>query len=442
LIIGSSQLGKLLGVKIPRSSYVHMTLYEAGKRLDEVTTETAILAAVNLLMFILIQQAKKQGLKRFPESNPDNHMKRTMIQSTPTALIVRAAPAVLYVCACVHVCMCVCCCVEVGCGLVLTLVHPYPVLPPFQVVVANLIIVPVFNLEDKVALVGDIPAGLPDPFEVFDGMDSNWWKDVQTLAVPALVLSLVGFMEAISIAKAMGMKYPSPVPLSSNQELYGMGIANLASAFFSGVPVTGGFSRTVVNGSAGSKSPMSSFISGVLLLIVVQFMTSLFENLPLVTLAATIIVSVAKLIDFHTPQHLWRVSRPDFLVFLVAFVATLLLGIEEGILVAALLSLGVVIKQTTSPHWAMMGRLVRVLLMFDLLVVLCCVVGGVTRLDPHSICSVGCAVYLCICVFVYLCICVFAYVYRKPPASSLSLSPTLCLVSCLLLLVLLLFGVT
>lgn len=314
IIIGSSQLGKLLGIKLPRSKYVAVTWYEAVSRSNDIHGLTVLLALGNFALFAVIMWMKRRALQKWPESSPANAMKRTLVSSVPTALIV---------------------------------------------VIVNLVLVVAFNLESEgIATVGDIPSGLPAAFEVFDNAGSSWWEDVQTLAIPALVMSLVGFMESISISKAMAMKYPSPaVPLQSNQELYAIGIANVVVSLFSGMPVAGGLSRTSVNGGAGARTPLSSLVSGLLLMVVILFATTLFEPLPDVTLAATIVVAVAKLLDATTPRILWRVSKPDLLVFVVSFVATLVTGIEEGILIACVLSIAIVVRQTTKPHWALLGHL-------------------------------------------------------------------------------------
>lgn len=116
--------------------------------------------------------------------------------------------------------------------------------------------------------------------------------------------------------------------------------------------------RTPVNGNAGARTPLSSVITAVLLLITALVATPLFKHLPQVTLAATIVVAVTNLLDFKTPLLLWHVSMSDLIVLVTAFLGTLLLGIEEGVMLACVLSLAVVIKRTTTPHWAVLGRLV------------------------------------------------------------------------------------
>jgi len=394
---------------IPASPYAYVTIYETIKRVGDIHSTTLLISLENIVLFLLIAWCKKRLLRRYPEWDPSFMMKRTLVQSIPSALIVRSSFRALQPTTRVESTTVL----VVALDLRFTVVST-PLFVVVQVVVVNLLLVPLFNLKAKgVAVIGSIPAGLPSPFELFEDIDSDWWNDIQLLILPALVMSLVGFLEAISIAKAMGMKYArvclvvcarvcvmcvcacttrvwsgffhlccvlclvarppggryrSEVALSSNQELYGHGLANIVASFFRGVPVAGGFPRTVVNGSAGATTPLSSGIAGFLLLMVVLFITSVFENLPLATLAATIVVSVAKLLDFRTGLLLWKVSRPDALVFVVAFVATLLLGIEEGVIVACVLSVAIVIRQTTSPHWAVLGRLVRSFVVFIILV--------------------------------------------------------------------------
>lgn len=201
-----------------------------------------------------------------------------------------------------------------------------------------------------VSIVQDVPAGFPSPsLPVFR------WEAVKALWPTALTISLIGFMESISVAKAFASRHRYQV--DANQELVALGVANLAGAFFQAYPVTGGFSRTAVNAQAGAKTSLSSLITAALIALTLVFFTPLFYYLPKAILGAIVMVAVFGLIDFRAPFRLWKVKRADSILMLVTFVATLALGIEQGILVGVIASLGVFVFRSTNPHTAELGRL-------------------------------------------------------------------------------------
>ncbi|MBD3616584.1 MAG: solute carrier family 26 protein [Gracilimonas sp.] len=209
----------------------------------------------------------------------------------------------------------------------------------------------VFGLnESGVAIVGDIPRGLPS-FK-FTSMS---WADIELLLPTILVISLVGYMESIAVAKAIANKHGYKV--DPNQELIGLGVANIGGALFQSYPTTGGFSRTAVNDQAGSRTGMASIVSAVIIALTVLFLTPLFYYLPSAVLAAIIMVAVAGLFDTHEMRHLWKTDRKDLALLVITFIATLSLGIEEGIAVGVLISLGLVIYSSTKPHSTELGRL-------------------------------------------------------------------------------------
>lgn len=222
---------------------------------------------------------------------------------------------------------------------------------PLLAVIVGIGAVHVFGLESLgVQIVGQIPSGLPH-FSVlhFDG------ATVSALLGTAMAISLVSFMESIAVAKAIQSRHKD-YTLDANQELIALGTANLGGAFFQSYPVTGGFSRTAVNDQAGAKTGMASMISAVLIILTLLFLTPLFHNLPNAILASVIMVAVFGLIDYREAIHLWKTDRSDFWMLLVTFIATLLLGIEEGIGIGVILSLGLVIFRTSRPHIATLGR--------------------------------------------------------------------------------------
>lgn len=220
------------------------------------------------------------------------------------------------------------------------------------VVVLGILIVWLFGLDEKgVRIVGEVPDGLPAFTKIDIDVDS-----MHALLPIALAISLVSFMESIAVAKAMAQRHRN-YKLDSNQELIGLGAANLGGAFFQSFPVTGGFSRTAVNDQAGAKTGLAAIISAALIGITLLFLTPLFSNLPNAILAAIILVAVFGLIDTKEMKFLWHTRREDFAMFAVTFFATLLIGIEEGIATGVVLSLVMVVYRSTRPHVAVLGRL-------------------------------------------------------------------------------------
>lgn len=205
--------------------------------------------------------------------------------------------------------------------------------------------------EAGVKIVQDVPDGLPAPMiPAFD------WANIQQLLPIALTISLVGFMESIAVAKAIQAKHKD-YKIVPNQELIGLGIANIGGAFFQAFPTTGGFSRTAVNDQAGARTGMASILSALLIILTLLFLTPLFYYLPKAILASVIMVAVFGLIDYKEAIHLWKSDRRDFWMLIITFVATLSLGIEQGIGLGVVLSLILIIYQTTRPHLAVLGKI-------------------------------------------------------------------------------------
>ncbi|MCF6297898.1 MAG: STAS domain-containing protein, partial [Flavobacteriaceae bacterium] len=142
-----------------------------------------------------------------------------------------------------------------------------------------------------------------------------------------------------------------------NQELIGLGLANVFGSFFQSFPTTGGFSRTAVNDQAGAKTGLATIISAVLIIITLLFLTPLFYNLPKTILASVIMVAVFGLVDYKEAIHLWKSDRTDFFLLLITFIATLTIGIERGIGLGVILSLAIVILKTTRPHVAVLANI-------------------------------------------------------------------------------------
>lgn len=204
--------------------------------------------------------------------------------------------------------------------------------------------------EQGIQIVGAVPAGFPEVS--VPSFDLALWRRLLPLAV---TIALVGYAQSFAIAKSLQAKRKDPV-VDANQELVALGLANLGAAFFSGFPVAGGFSRTAVNDKAGANTALSSMISATLILITLAFFTELFFSLPLAILAAIILVAIFSLIDVTEPLALWKKDRSDFAMWLATFGATLMLGIEIGILSGMGLSLLMVVYKASRPHMAEVGR--------------------------------------------------------------------------------------
>ena len=196
------------------------------------------------------------------------------------------------------------------------------------------------------AIVGFIPDGLP-PI-VIPGFD---FSIMNQMIVTAITIGLIGFMEAISIAKAMAAK--TKQRLDADQELMGQGLANVASSFFQGYAVSGSFSRSAVNISAGAVTGFSSVVTAVIVGITLLFLTPLLYHLPQATLAAVIIMAVINLIKFAPILHAWKVEKHDAIVAVTAFTLTLLFAphLENGIVIGVILSLALFLYRTMEPRF-------------------------------------------------------------------------------------------
>lgn len=221
---------------------------------------------------------------------------------------------------------------------------------PIAAVVLSTLAVVVFDLEAKgVKVVGEIPQSLPPlTFPVFD---LALW---QQLLVPALLLSVIGFVESVSIAQTLAAKRRQRI--DPDQELIGLGAANIAASFTGGYPVTGGFARSVVNFDAGAETPAAGIITAAGIAIAALFLTPLLASLPIATLAATIIVAVLSLVDLKTVSMVWRYSRADFAAMAATILITLGFGVEPGVLAGVALSLALLLWRTSRPHAAIVGR--------------------------------------------------------------------------------------
>jgi SulP family sulfate permease len=207
-----------------------------------------------------------------------------------------------------------------------------------------------FGLAERgVKIVGDVPTGLP-PFSV-PSFSIDLWS---SLIVSAVVISIIGFVESVSIAQTLAAKNRQRI--EPNQELIGLGAANIGAAFTGGFPVTGGFSRSIVNYDAGAVTPAAGAFTAIGLGVASLFLTPLIFHLPKATLAATIIVAVLSLVDFSILKKTWQYSKSDFAAVVITMAMTLLVGVELGVMTGVAISVLIHLFKTSRPHMAIVGQ--------------------------------------------------------------------------------------
>ncbi|MCE8027300.1 sulfate permease [Halomonas daqingensis] len=300
LLIAASQIGHLLGVELVARDLLPR-LAELVGGLADIHLPTLAIGAGSLLFLLLLRQYGRSTLRGLGLSRP------------LADLLTRSGPV-------------------------------------FAVVVTTLA---TWQLELDaigVAVIGDIPQGLP-PLSI-PGFDASLW---QALLVPALLISVVGFVESVSMGQMLAARRRERI--SPNQELVGLGGANLAAAFTSGMPVSGGLTRTVINYDAGAQTPLAGMFAAIGIGAVTLFLTPALAYLPIATLAATITVSILTLIDIPLIRQTWRYSRSDFAAMAVTILLTLVEGVETGIISGVAISIGLFLYRTSRPHSALVGRI-------------------------------------------------------------------------------------
>ncbi|GMH07932.1 hypothetical protein Nepgr_009772 [Nepenthes gracilis] len=219
---------------------------------------------------------------------------------------------------------------------------------PLTGVLLGTAFVKIFN-PSSISVVGEIPQGLPK-FSVPEG-----FAYLKSLIPTAFLVTGVAILESVGIAKALAAK--NGYDLDSNQELFGLGVANILGSFFSAYPTTGSFSRSAVNHESGAKTGLSGITTGIIMGCALLFLTSLFEDIPQCALAAIVVSAVMGLVDYGEAILLWQVDKKDFVLWTITFTTTLFLGIEIGVLVGVGVSLAFVIHESANPHIAVLGRL-------------------------------------------------------------------------------------
>ncbi len=299
LIIATSQLGGLLGISTEGHALPEL-LGSIGAHIGEVNWYTLAVGAVSLGLLLWIRYDLKNWLARF------------RVPKGIATIVVRAGPV-----------------------LVVFLTMAWSAL---------------FDLGSKgVALVGQVPQGLP-----MLSLPSLDIDTIQALAVPAIIISIVGFVESISVAQTLAARRRERI--TPDQELIGLGASNIAAAIGGGYPVTGGFARSVVNFDAGAATPAAGAFTAIGIALATLLLTPFLAVLPKATLAATIVVAVLTLVDFSILKRAWSYSKADFVAVAFTLAGTLVLGVETGIALGVGASIVIFLYRSSRPHAAIVGQ--------------------------------------------------------------------------------------
>lgn len=299
LVIASSQLPTLLGIQASGDNM--LTLWHGILlQIDEVHGVTALLSLLTLLLLLLF---RRYGVRALQTAGLSLFWAQTLSRSVPALLVISGTWAIRQ----------------------------------------N------FTILAGVRTVGQIPTGLPAL--TWPHWDAPLW---QALLMPAILISIVGYVESISVAQNLAMKRRERI--DPDQELLALGAANLAASFSAGQPVTGGVSRSVVNMDAGAQTPAAGFFTAVGMLLATLFLAGWLSDLPRFILAATIIVAVLSLLEWQVFIDTWRRNRSDFLALLMTFMITLLVNVESGISAGVLLSVAMHLYRSSRPHIAIVGQ--------------------------------------------------------------------------------------
>jgi len=301
VLIILSQLKHLLGLEIPRTVHLPEAFTNITTHLNEINTTTAVLGISSIAIMLLL---RSDWLHKLGES------------MLPTRVIDFIA--------------------RIG---------------PLFIVATTIFIVWWLALDQNanVNIVGAIPAGLPSLS--IPNIDITLVRELLPIA---FIIAIVGYLESVSVAKALATRKRQKI--DTDQELLAHGICNLGASISGGYPTAGGFGRTMVNYDSGANTPMASIITAILMSVALLFLTPLLYFLPHSALAAIIIVAVSALIDYKAFKHAWLYDKADATALLVTFVMVLTLGVEIGILTGACLSIGIYLHRSSNPHVAVVGR--------------------------------------------------------------------------------------
>ncbi|MEO1014522.1 MAG: sulfate permease [Pseudomonadota bacterium] len=299
VIIAVSQVKHLVGVEAHGENLVAI-LTSLAEHLPDANGPTAIVGVVSLAFLFWARSGVAPLLRRW--GLPDR----------PSTLIARAAPAFA--------------------------------------VIAGIAAVGVFRLDaEGVAVVGDIPVGMPRI--AAPTFDAEIWRE---LLGAALLISVIGFVESVSVAQTLAMKRRESI--NPDQELIGLGVANLAAGVSGGYPVTGGFARSAVNFDAGAETPAAGAFTAVGIALAALYLTPQLYYLPKAVLGATIIVAVSSIIDVHALRRTFVYSKSDFAAMAATIAVTLTAGVELGVMTGVGVSLFLHLYNTSRPHFAIVGQ--------------------------------------------------------------------------------------
>lgn len=224
-------------------------------------------------------------------------------------------------------------------------------LSPVVAVIASSVCVALFDLGSAgVATIGNVPSGLPRL--ALPAFSLEMWRQ---LAGSAALLATIGFVESISVARGLASRRRERI--DPNQELIGLGTANLAAGLSGGFPVAGGFSRSVVNHDAGAATPAAGILAAILIAVISVYLAPVLSLFPKATLAATIVVAAWSLVDFSVLRKAWTYSKADFFAASVTIALTLFSGVEIGVAAGILVSLVIHIYKTSRPHVVEVGEM-------------------------------------------------------------------------------------
>ena len=304
IIIAFSNMKDVLGVQVPRGESIVDVLWALGGALGDTNPVTLAIGGGGIAFLLLLRGPLTRRAKRL----------------------------------------------ERGRMAVLTLLRAGPLL---LVALATLAVFALdLDTAAGVKVVGHVPSGLP-PLTL-PGLDQALWL---ALLPSAVLIALIGFLESVAVARALAAKRRETV--DANNELVGLGAANVAAAFTGGIPVTGGFGRSNVNFDAGAVTQLAAIVTAALVAVSVLVLPPLFGPLPPAALAAIIVVSVLQLVDPQAFVRAWRYNRADALALAATFAGVLFLNVETGILVGFGVSLGLYMWRTSRPHYAIVGRVGR-----------------------------------------------------------------------------------
>jgi SulP family sulfate permease len=202
----------------------------------------------------------------------------------------------------------------------------------------------------RVSVVGEIPGRFPSV-----GLPTTGFDQLGEMLPTALAITMLGFVESIAIAKVFAQRHRYTI--KPNRELVALGVSTVAAGLSHSYPVSGSFSRTAVNAASGARTQMAGIISAAVVALTLVVLTPFFRPLPNAVLASVVIMAVAGLVDVREARRLWRVKRSDFWLLGLAFAGTLVFGVELGLGISVVASLAVVLRQTTRPHIAVVGRI-------------------------------------------------------------------------------------